>query len=105
VASGASQIEAHARDGRSKTGHERRRRCPYWLPASSSLGPAPRDVRAACIVEIDGNKEIAQIQVHPGGGRHSGAYIKISTNQGIVKVVDPATYQPTPGEKATIVDK
>ncbi|RJS18828.1 hypothetical protein DRW03_24520 [Corallococcus sp. H22C18031201] len=57
----------------------------------------------AVIVQIKGHGEVAQIQVHPGGGRHGGAYVKFSTNRGIIKVVDPATYRPTPGEKATIL--
>ena len=59
----------------------------------------------AAIVEIRGHSQIAQIQVHPGGGRHGGAYIKISTNKGIVKVVDPRTYKPSPGERARIVPR
>jgi Flp pilus assembly pilin Flp len=57
----------------------------------------------AQIIEIKGHKEITQIQVHPGGGRHGGAYVKISTStQGKIKVVDPATYKPTPGESVDI---
>jgi hypothetical protein len=36
----------------------------------------------------------------------TGVYYKISTSdRGIVKVVDKATYKPTPGEKATIIYK
>ena len=60
----------------------------------------------ASIVEIKGHPTIQQIQVHPGGGRHAGAYYKISTtNQGIAKVVDSKTYVPTSGEKAKIIYK
>lgn len=60
--------------------------------------------KKATIVEIKGHPEITQIQVHPGGGRHEGAYTKISTStKGIIKVVNSKTYKPTPGEKATIV--
>ncbi|EPR9066364.1 hemagglutinin repeat-containing protein [Cronobacter dublinensis] len=60
----------------------------------------------AIIIEIKGHPEISQIQYHPGGGRHGGSYYKVSTTtQGTVKVVDPATYKPTPGEKATIINK
>lgn len=48
---------------------------------------------------------------HPGPGWYCygitpqrGSYIKISTStQGRVKVVDPDTYIPTPGEEATII--
>ena len=59
---------------------------------------------AAEIVEIGGHSVVTQIMVHPGGGRHEGAYVKISTSTaGTIKVVDPSTYKPTPGEKATIV--
>ncbi|XXY53714.1 RHS repeat-associated core domain-containing protein [Sorangium sp. So ce269] len=55
-------------------------------------------------VRIAGHPEISNIQVHPGGGRHEGAYYKISTStQGKIKVVDPDTYVPTQGEKATII--
>lgn len=60
----------------------------------------------AVIIEVKGHPEISQIQYHPGGGRHSGSYYKVSTTtKGTVKVVDPNTYKPTQGEKATIVDK
>jgi hypothetical protein len=45
------------------------------------------------------------IQVHPGGGMHEGAYYKISTSTvGKIKVVDPKTYKATPGEKAKIIN-
>jgi len=48
--------------------------------------------------------DINNIQVHPGGGRHGGAYYKISSSsKGVIKVVDKATYIATPGEKATII--
>jgi hypothetical protein len=55
-------------------------------------------------IRIKGHKEITNIQVHPGGGRHGGSYYKISTsNRGKLKVVDKTTYKPIPGEKATII--
>ncbi|WP_019672634.1 hypothetical protein [Psychrobacter lutiphocae] len=58
------------------------------------------------IIKIQGHKQITQIQVSPSSTRHGGAYYKISTSdRGIVKVVDKATYKPTPGEKATIIYK
>jgi RHS repeat-associated protein len=58
----------------------------------------------AQIVEISGHPQISQIQVHPGGGRHGGAYLKISTTtEGKIKVVDPKTYKPTPDEKVRVV--
>jgi hypothetical protein len=48
--------------------------------------------------------DINNIQVHPGGGRHGGAYYKISSStKGVIKVVDKATYVATQGEKATII--
>jgi RHS repeat-associated protein len=57
----------------------------------------------ATIVEIKGHSEVMQIQVHPGGGRHEGAYTKISTAaQGIIKVVD-SKYKQEVNEKATII--
>jgi hypothetical protein len=55
-------------------------------------------------VRIKGHPEISNIQVHPGGGLHEGAYYKISTTtQGKIKVVDRATYKPTPNEKVKII--
>jgi Domain of unknown function (DUF4157)/Bacterial SH3 domain len=55
-------------------------------------------------LRITKHKEITNIQVHPGGGRHGGSYYKISTStKGIIKVVDKATYVPIKGEKATII--
>jgi filamentous hemagglutinin len=59
---------------------------------------------SAQIIAIERHPHITQIQIHPGGGRHGGRYYKISTcTQGEIKVVDNATYRPTPGEKATII--
>ena len=56
-------------------------------------------------IRITGHPEITNIQVHPGGGRHVGSYYKISTStQGKIKIVDPTTYKPTPGEKAKIIN-
>ena len=58
------------------------------------------------IIEIKGHKQIQQIQISPEGGRHGGGYYKISTsNKGIIKVVDKATYKPTEKEKAKIIYK
>lgn len=60
----------------------------------------------AVIIEVKGHPEISQIQIHPGGGRHGGSYYKVSTTtQGTIKVVDPKTYKPSAGEKATIINK
>ena len=60
----------------------------------------------AVIIEVKGHPENSQIQYHPGGGRHGGSYYKVSTTtQGTMKVVDPSTYKPTQGEKATIINK
>ncbi|QNP20854.1 hypothetical protein [Providencia rettgeri] len=60
----------------------------------------------AVIIEVKGHPEISQIQYHSGGGRHGGSYYKVSTTtQGTMKVVDPSTYKPTQGEKATIINK
>lgn len=40
-------------------------------------------------IRIDGHPEINKIQVHPGGGRPGGSYIKVSTTkQGLIKIVD-----------------
>lgn len=60
-----------------------------------------RGSQRSTIIEISGHSSIGQIQVHPGGGIHGGAYVKISTNKGIIKVVDH-DYLVLPGEKATL---
>lgn len=66
--------------------------------------PSTKGSMRSTQIRVSGHPEIANIQVHPGGGRHGGAYYKISTStQGKIKVVDPATYIPTPGEKAKII--
>jgi len=58
------------------------------------------------VIDIQGHGTLQQIRVHPGGGRHGGAYVNISTStQGKIKVVDPKTYVPLAGEKARIVPK
>ena len=58
------------------------------------------------VIQIQGHKQITQIQVSPSSKRHGGKYYKISTSdRGIVKVVDKKTYKPTPSEKATIIYK
>ena len=60
----------------------------------------------AVIIEVKDHPEISQIQIHPGGGRHGGSYYKVSTTtQGTIKVVDPNTYKPSVGERATIINK
>ena len=62
--------------------------------------------KKAIIIDILGSKSISRIQVHPGGGRHGGAYYKISTTtSGILKVVDKATYKSDGNEKAKIYFK
>jgi len=48
----------------------------------------------ARIIVIQGHPKISQIQVHPGGGIHRGPYIKISTNNGKIKVIN-SKYKPT----------
>ncbi len=61
--------------------------------------------KRAQIIRIEGHSDVQMVQVHPGGGRHVGAYYKISTStKGIIKVIDPSTYVPSAGEKATFVE-
>lgn len=56
------------------------------------------------IVEVKGHPQISQVQVHTGGGRHEGTYYKASTTtEGTIKIVEPSTYKPNPGEKAKLV--
>ena len=41
---------------------------------------------------------------HPGGGKHEGLYHGISSGAtGKIKVVNPETYIPLKGDKATII--
>ena len=57
--------------------------------------------------QIGNGKNISQVQVSPGGGRHgSDPYVKISTtDKGIIKVVEGSkhTYKTDGMEKATII--
>jgi 23S rRNA U2552 (ribose-2'-O)-methylase RlmE/FtsJ len=49
-----------------------------------------------------GVSQITQVRVHPGGGRHGGRYINISTNDGKFKIVG-SDYIRGANEKATII--
>lgn len=61
--------------------------------------------KLAKVVKIKGHPEIQQIMVHPGGGRHIGAYYKISTStKGKIKVVDPKTYKADANDKSKIIE-
>ena len=69
-----------------------------------------RSRSGAQIIQINnpgGGKNISQVQVSSGGGRHgSNPYIKISTtDQGIIKIVDgiESTYKTDGKETATII--
>lgn len=69
-----------------------------------ALSQSKRGAGNAIIIKVEGHKQLTQIQVHSGGGRHGGAYYKISTStQGKVWVVDPATFRADPTQKGTIV--
>ncbi|WP_437580754.1 SpvB/TcaC N-terminal domain-containing protein [Sorangium sp. So ce887] len=73
---------------------------------STTVRGSLRGSRASTIVEISEHPSINQIQVHPGGGRHGGAYYKISTStEGTIKIIDPETYLPTPNENARIIHR
>ncbi|WP_437631897.1 SpvB/TcaC N-terminal domain-containing protein [Sorangium sp. So ce854] len=70
----------------------------------ATVRPSTKGSKLAQVVDIQGHPELAQIRVHPGGGRHAGSYVNISTStQGTIKVVDSHTYVPTPGDKAKII--
>ena len=69
-----------------------------------------RSRSGAQIIQINnsgGGKNISQVQVSPGGGRHgSNPYVKISTtDQGIIKIVDgiESTYKTDGKETTTII--
>ncbi|MBR2564889.1 MAG: WXG100 family type VII secretion target [Paenibacillus sp.] len=59
------------------------------------------------ILNTEGDKNITQMQVSPGGGRHGESpYVKISTSdQGIIKIVDGSenVYKTDGAETATII--
>ena len=76
------------------------------LGYKTTILKSTRGSELATKVTIEGHPQITQILIHPGGGRHVGAYYKISTTtQGKIKVVDPETYVPTPNDKAKIINK
>ena len=62
---------------------------------NASTSKTTRGSKKADKVSINGKSQISQIQVHPGGGRHTeGPYYKISTSsKGIIKVIDPTDYK------------
>ena len=69
-----------------------------------------RPTSGAQIIKINNvgeGRNIIQVQVSPGGGRHgANPYVKISTNdQGIIKIVDgiQETYKTDGKETATII--
>ncbi len=69
-----------------------------------------RSRSGAQIIKINnpgGGKNISQVQVSPGGGRHgSSPYVKISTtDQGIIKIIDgsESLYKTDGQETATII--
>ena len=69
-----------------------------------------RSTSGAQIIKINNvgeGRNITQVQVSPGGGRHgANPYVKISTNdQGIIKIVDgiQETYKTDGKETATII--
>ena len=74
------------------------------IRASKRAGSRARIIK---INNPGGGKNITQVQVSPGGGRHgANPYIKISTSdQGIIKVVDgpKSTYKTDGAEKAKII--
>ena len=62
---------------------------------NASTNKTTKGSKKADKVSINGKSQISQIQVHPGGGRHTeGPYYKISTSsKGIIKVIDPTDYK------------
>ncbi|MGH3774033.1 MAG: hypothetical protein ACRDRW_22025 [Pseudonocardiaceae bacterium] len=68
------------------------------------IQPSTKGSKFSTQIRIQGPGPIQNIQVHPGGGRHGGAYYKISTStEGVIKIVDRTTYKLIPGEKAKII--
>ena len=73
----------------------------FTLTEAVNLGFTPK-------INNPGNgKNITQVQVSPGGGRHGdNPYVKISTNdQGIIKIIDGVkdTYKTDGSETSTII--
>jgi hypothetical protein len=89
----------------------------YWGKSAEEISQAFRDAgfkttvrpstmgsQRSTIIDVKGHPQIQQIEVHPGGGLHKGAYIKFSTStNGRIKIVDPKTYKPGPNEKVTFI--
>lgn len=72
----------------------------------ATIRPSTQGSKKSIQIDIHKHSQLTKIQVHPGGGRHVGAYYKVSTStQGIFKVVDRNTYIPTADDKATIIYK
>ena len=75
-----------------------------------TIKTSTRSRSGAQIIQVNnpgGGKNISQVQISPGGGRHgSSPYVKISTtDQGIIKIVDgiESTYKTDGKETATII--
>ena len=75
-----------------------------------TIQKSARSKSGAQIIKINnpgGGKNISQVQVSPGGGRHGGnPYVKISTtDQGIIKIVNgsESLYKTDGKETATII--
>jgi RHS repeat-associated protein len=59
--------------------------------------------KRATIVEVQGHPQITQIQVHPGGGRHVGSYVKVSSStKGTIRVID-SSFKGAEQIKGTII--
>ena len=70
---------------------------------SVDIKQSTRGSGKATLIYIPDHPNISLIEVHPGGGKHGGAYYRISTTQqGKIKVVDKHTYIPGKDEKAKI---
>lgn len=73
---------------------------------SVSVNSSTKGSMKSTQIKVQGHPEITNIQVHPGGGRHGGAYYKVSTNNmGKIKIVDKSTYIPSVGDKSLIIYK
>jgi hypothetical protein len=62
--------------------------------SSSSTPPTQLEIKGTATKKLSATS-ITQIEFHPGGGIHGGAYYRLSTNSPAkYKVIDPTTYVP-----------
>lgn len=67
----------------------------------ATLRQSTQGSQRALIVDMPEGASVRLVEVHPGDGRHGGAYTRVSTDHGMYKYIDPSTYERTGPERAT----